>query len=91
MKSLPKSANRLIQEFSNLPGIGRKTAQRLTFHILKINMERVSELSNALIHVKRESINVKSVMASLKKAFVQYVKIPIEMKILSVLWKILMT
>ena len=52
MKSLPKSANRLIQEFSNLPGIGRKTAQRLTFHILKTNIERVSELSKALIHVK---------------------------------------
>ena len=52
MKSLPKSANRLIKEFSSLPGIGRKTAQRLTFHILKTNIERVSELSKALIHVK---------------------------------------
>ena len=59
MKSLPKSANRLIQEFSNLPGIGRKTAQRLTFHILKTDIERVSGLSNALIHVKERVQNCK--------------------------------
>ena len=57
MKSLPKSANRLIQEFSNLPGIGRKTAQRLTFHILKSDAESVSELSKALIHVKEKVHN----------------------------------
>ena len=57
MKSLPKSANRLIQEFSNLPGIGRKTAQRLTFYILKTDIERVSELSKALIHVKERIHN----------------------------------
>ena len=57
MKSLPKSANRLIQEFSNLPGIGRKTAQRLTFHILKSDVESVSELSRALIHVKERVHN----------------------------------
>ncbi len=52
MKSLPNSANQLIKEFSNLPGIGRKTAQRLTFHILKTDTERVSNLSNALINIK---------------------------------------
>ena len=57
MKSLPKSANRLIQEFSNLPGIGRKTAQRLTFHILKSDVESVTELSRALIHVKERVHN----------------------------------
>ena len=59
MKSLPKSANRLIQEFSNLPGIGRKTAQRLTFHILKTDLERVSELSKALLNVKERVHNCK--------------------------------
>ena len=59
MKSLPKSANRLIQEFSNLPGIGRKTAQRLTFHILKTDSERVSELSKALLNIKERVHNCK--------------------------------
>ena len=45
MKSLPNSAKKLIQEFSNLPGIGRKTAQRLTFYILQIEKEKV-EIEN---------------------------------------------
>lgn len=59
MKSLPNSANRLIQEFSNLPGVGRKTAQRLTFHILKTDIERVSKLSKAIINVKERIHNCK--------------------------------
>ena len=41
MYSLPESANKLIDEFAKLPGIGRKTAQRLTFFILKIEDEKV--------------------------------------------------
>jgi len=52
MKSLPNSAQQLIQEFSNLPGIGRKTAQRLTFYILQIEKDKVFSLSNALLQVK---------------------------------------
>ena len=57
MKSLPKSAKKLIQEFSNLPGIGSKTAQRLTFHILQIEKEKVSNLSKALIEIKEKIHN----------------------------------
>ena len=57
MKSLPNSANKLIQEFSNLPGIGRKTAQRLTFHILQIKKEKVSTLSQALMDIKEKIHN----------------------------------
>ena len=57
MKTLPQSANRLIQEFSNLPGIGKKTAQRLTFHILQTEKEKVSELSKALIRLKEVILN----------------------------------
>tara|TARA_A100000164_G_C21471421_1_gene569163 strand:- start:13 stop:606 length:594 start_codon:yes stop_codon:yes gene_type:complete len=54
MKSLPNSANQLIQEFSNLPGIGRKTAQRLTFYILQIEKDKVLKLSQALLHIKEK-------------------------------------
>ena len=54
MKSLPNSAKKLIQEFSNLPGIGRKTAQRLTFHILQIDKAQVSNLSQALLEIKEK-------------------------------------
>ena len=52
MKSLPNSAQQLIQEFSNLPGIGSKTAQRLTFYVLQIEKDKVISLSNALLQVK---------------------------------------
>lgn len=52
MQALPDSANRLIEEFSRLPGIGRKTAQRLAFHLLKTETESVYRLSDALKDVK---------------------------------------
>jgi recombination protein RecR len=42
----------LIDEFSRLPGIGRKTAQRLTFHLLNSEKETVYRLSDALKDVK---------------------------------------
>ena len=57
MKNLPNSAKKLIQEFSNLPGIGRKTAQRLTFYILQIEKEKVSNLSQALLEIKEKIHN----------------------------------
>ena len=57
MKSLPNSAKKLIQEFSNLPGIGSKTAQRLTFYILQIEKEKVSKLSHALLEIKEKIHN----------------------------------
>lgn len=53
MNSFPESINNLIEEFSRLPGIGRKTAQRLTFYILKQESKEVSSLSNALNSVKK--------------------------------------
>lgn len=39
---------RVIAELSKLPGIGRKTAQRLAFHLLKIPREEVASLADAL-------------------------------------------
>lgn len=41
----------LITELARLPGIGRKTAQRLTFHLLQQPPERVSRLAGALAAV----------------------------------------
>ena len=35
MASAPDSLQRLIEEFSKLPGVGRKSAQRLSLYILK--------------------------------------------------------
>jgi recombination protein RecR len=46
------AVQRLIDELSKLPGIGPKTAQRLTFHLLKLSTEEALPLAQALIEVK---------------------------------------
>lgn len=43
---------RAVEELAKLPGIGKKSAQRLVFYLLKIPREEVVELSQALINVK---------------------------------------
>ena len=50
------TVQRLIDELSKLPGIGPKTAQRLTFHLLKLPPEDALPLAQALIDVK-ESVH----------------------------------
>jgi recombination protein RecR len=42
----------LITELAKLPGIGRKTAQRLTFHLLQQPPEQVERLAAALASVR---------------------------------------
>jgi recombination protein RecR len=47
------TVQKLIDELSKLPGVGPKTAQRLTFHLLKLSPEEALPLAEALIEVKR--------------------------------------
>ena len=51
--SLPIEIQKLIIAFSSLPGIGPKTAQRLTFYVLSQNIEETMKLSEALRDVKK--------------------------------------
>lgn len=51
---------RLINELTKLPGIGRKTAARLAFHILRIRKKEAQELARGIIDVK-EKIQLCSV------------------------------
>lgn len=44
---------RLIQEFAQLPGIGRRSAERLAFHVLKSPEPEAMKLANAIRDVKR--------------------------------------
>jgi recombination protein RecR len=44
----------LITEFGRLPGIGRKTAQRLSYHLLKAPEEEARQLSRAIDRVVEE-------------------------------------
>lgn len=47
-----ESMNRLIDRFARLPGIGRRTAERLAFHILKTNKDEALALAGAISDVK---------------------------------------
>lgn len=49
---LPRSVERLINEFARLPGIGPKTASRLTFYLLRAADDQALELASALDALK---------------------------------------
>jgi len=42
----------LIKEFKKMPGIGLKTAQRLSFYVLRISKQEADKLAKAIIRVK---------------------------------------
>jgi len=50
----PEPVARLIDALQRLPGIGPKTAQRLTFYMLKRPPDEVRELGDALLAVKEK-------------------------------------
>jgi recombination protein RecR len=52
MQSVPEPVARLIEEFSRLPGIGPKSASRLTFYVLRHSREQAEALANALVDLK---------------------------------------
>jgi len=52
MNGLPKSLEILISEFTNFPGIGKKTAHRLAFHILSSSMEDAAKFASSIVDVK---------------------------------------
>jgi recombination protein RecR len=54
MFSSAGSLERLINRLSRLPGIGRKTAARLAFHILKSPKEEAEDLADAIRDVKEK-------------------------------------
>jgi recombination protein RecR len=55
--------NRLIEAFSKLPGIGRKTASRLALFVLNSDRGYVEELSGSLVGVK-DKVGLCSVCSS---------------------------
>jgi recombination protein RecR len=48
----PVVLEKLVEEFAKLPGIGHKTAQRLTMHVLNLPQEEVREFANALVQAR---------------------------------------
>ena len=56
MTRLPASLERVINEFSKLPGIGPKTAQRLAFYLLKREDIDIAGLAKAIEQMKQDII-----------------------------------
>ena len=60
----PASFENLIDSFASLPGIGRKSAQRLAFHILSLPEEDAESFADAVLEAKR-SVHTCSVCQNL--------------------------
>jgi len=58
---------RLVQEFSKLPGIGPKSAQRITFHLLRSPEEKAKALAEALVSLKQR-VNLCSVCCNVTES-----------------------
>jgi len=52
MSSLPKTLEKIIDFLSSLPGIGKKTAQRLGMYMIRMDDDFISDFSAALIDMK---------------------------------------
>ena len=53
MAGYAKSLNRLIEEFSKLPGIGPRSAERLAIHVLKGSLDEAKSLAYAIVKAKQ--------------------------------------
>ncbi len=58
---------RLIEQFEKLPGVGRKGAQRLAFHVLGLPKEKAVDFANAILEA-HEKIKKCSVCQNLTDA-----------------------
>jgi len=58
---------KLVQEFSKLPGIGPKSAQRITFHLLRSPEEKAKELAEALTSLKQR-VNLCSICCNVTES-----------------------
>jgi len=53
---IAKPLARLIESFQKLPGIGPKTAQRLTYYLLHVPQSELDEFSEALVSLKKDTV-----------------------------------
>lgn len=53
---IPKAIQNLIESFEKLPGIGGKTAQRLTFYLLHVPQGELDNFSNSIQNLKKGTI-----------------------------------
>lgn len=54
--NLPRPIRNLIESFEKLPGIGPKTAARLTFYLLHVPQEQLDDFADALSGLKKNTV-----------------------------------
>lgn len=50
----PRQIKELIEAFQRLPGVGEKTAARLTFYLLHVPESEIKKLGDAVLNLKKE-------------------------------------
>ena len=55
MYNFTSPVNKLIEDLKKIPGIGRKSAQRISFYLLKAGKQNAIELANAIIEAKEKT------------------------------------
>jgi recombination protein RecR len=56
MNILPKALSKLIESFERLPGIGPKTAQRLSFYLLHVPQEELDQFAESVRNLKANTV-----------------------------------
>jgi len=56
VRVLPRSVEKVIEEFERLPGVGPKSAARMAYFLLRAPKERSRGLADALIEVKEKTV-----------------------------------
>lgn len=56
MSLLPKAVSRLAESFQRLPGIGPKTATRLTFYLLHVPQDELDQFAKNLTNLKANTV-----------------------------------
>ncbi len=60
MRIIPRSIQKLIESFEKLPGIGPKTASRLTFYLLHVPQLQLDQFSEAIKNLKKSTVYCSS-------------------------------
>ena len=59
MANVPVSLKKLMEHFAALPGIGRKSAQRLAFFVLDMPQEQAEDFAGVILEAKKTIHNCK--------------------------------
>lgn len=53
---IPKAVQQVIESFERLPGIGPKSAQRLTFYLLHVPQNELDSFANSVTNLKKNTV-----------------------------------